>query len=163
MLNPDEKGADMNLSVALAERADKPVLRTLLAACLEEFAAFAPPAGDYIYFDAYWQVDAGRWPYVIRRSDNPAGFAFVRAPCELRAEFSMAEFYIIPSERRRGAGSTAAGQVLIRHPGQWGLDILRTNTAALRFCPAALAAAGVHGLRRSKAGKCIRYQFEVRS
>lgn len=96
---------------------------------------------DYEWLDSYW-IEPGRYPYLIYRKDQLAGFALVmayspvsgRTPC-----WFMAEFFILKAQRRRACGQTALGEVLSRHNGSWEIAVMKKNQAAISFWSNALS------------------------
>lgn len=73
----------------------------LVAALLYRYLSELGASTDYPYLHLYWQ-EAGRTPYLFRVGDNVAGFALVRNI--ERGLHEIAEFWVEPRHRRRGAG-----------------------------------------------------------
>lgn len=74
---------------------------------------------------------------LIVAGERPAGFALVslrpfpHMPQDVDAR--MAEFFVAQPYRRRGIGRAAALAALRMFPGDWVLEVLRGNDAALAF------------------------------
>src|SRR3990167_6484713 len=87
----------------------------LVAALLYRYLSELGASTDYPYLHLYWQ-EAGRTPYLFRVGDNVAGFALVRNI--ERGLHEIAEFWVEPRHRRRGAGRAAALALFQAHPGE---------------------------------------------
>ena len=153
----------MDVAVRLAGSKDKPRLRTLLGDCLAELGTFGEVDETYPYFDAYWDEGEARWPYLVHAGDEPVGFAFVNcwSPSGRGADYSMAEFFILPAARGHGCGTNAAVSVFHAHSGVWELAIMPLNIPAKRFWPRAIAAAGGEGLEKLESGRETIYRFVI--
>ncbi len=89
----------------------KPILRQLLTEYLLELAPMAgatlQKGSDgqvyYRWFDQYWS-DPGRVPFAIWWGADLAGFCLLR---DTGLCWHVAEFYVAPPYRRRGAGAAA--------------------------------------------------------
>jgi predicted acetyltransferase len=81
-----------------------------------------------------WFADPTAQVLTILYDDEPVGFAMVRrrssAPA---AEFSMAEFFIARTWRRRGIGAHAVRLLFDRFDGHWLISEHARNTAAVNF------------------------------
>src|SRR5215467_5655591 len=88
----------------------------------------------YAYLDLYW-TEPGRRPYLILVGASIAGMALVREG----PPHSVAEFLIMPKYRRAGVGTTAARNLLSRHPGRWELHQVPGNERAVAFWRHALS------------------------
>lgn len=115
-----------------AQISDKPILKGMLEAYLSELLAFGDTGGQYPYFDACWQEADIRWPYLFLEGEVPVGLALVRAPQEGGADFSMAEFSIVPSARQSGCGCKMAAAVIRWHPGSWHVAIMAATSRRRR-------------------------------
>lgn len=156
----------MSISVRPALATDRSTVRALLDSYLRELSAYGEVDPAYPWFDAYWQAEEARWPYVIEDGHRSTiGFALVNthAPAGLPAEYAMAEFYIAPSARRSGSGVEAAVLTFRCHPGIWALAIMGGNRAALSFWPAAIAAAGAREIEQAIIEGGIAYRFGIGS
>lgn len=88
------------MSLRDAELGDRERLRQLLADYLFEFDGRADP---YPYLDAYW-TERERLPFLIEVDGELAGLCLVR----LRdGGWSIAEFSVVPGQRRSGVGRAA--------------------------------------------------------
>jgi predicted acetyltransferase len=117
---------------------EKPRLRAALRRYLAELPAtgcrLPAPAGlDYPYLPAYW-VEASRIPYWIVADGRIVGFVLVNDHVYRRgSEFSVAEFYVEPAWRRRGAGFRAVRRLLMDHPGTWEVPVAADAAGAVAF------------------------------
>ncbi|ASJ70659.1 GNAT family N-acetyltransferase [Granulosicoccus antarcticus] len=111
--------------VLSASASDKDTIATLMTPYLLELEQ---PA-EYPYLAHYWQETEHRFPYLIKTSGSVAGFVLVRkTQC-----FEIAEFYIIPEQRRKAIGREAVAQALKRHPGNWLVSIDSNNLTGQAF------------------------------
>lgn len=152
----------MNLNVKLALREEKPQLTNLLAECLSVLKKYSDVDVAYPYFETYWDRGERRWPYLIRESHQPVGFAFVNSwsPSGRRTNFSMAEFYIVPDARRHGIGHDAA-KTILAHSGLLELSIILLNASAQRFWSRAVGAAQAHELEHIEPDGETIYRFRI--
>lgn len=137
-----------NFGLARAEVQHQPYLREALNAYLRELSTMEGAdaearealrrAGDrplpYPWFDSYWK-ESGRFPFLIQMQEELAGFCFLR---DAGTHWEIAEFYVLPGFRRRGAGAEAVRAVVdfCRSQSRHALlcaDVLPWNTAALAF------------------------------
>tara|TARA_R110002073_G_scaffold14926_6_gene59958 strand:- start:2718 stop:3197 length:480 start_codon:yes stop_codon:yes gene_type:complete len=89
----------------------------------------------YPYLEHYWQAP-DRLPFVLISDEVDCGFALVRSminPDNGASYHSLAEFFVIPSFRRRGFGALAADMILKSLGGQWEVSVLKTNLPAQKF------------------------------
>ena len=133
--------SDNALDIRSAKIADKPLLAGLMQQYLAEFATFETVEQDadgnyvYPYLDHYWG-DPNRYPFLFHIADAPAGFALLRFeadPVTGQAVMHVAEFFVLPAFRRRGIGAWAAARLWDLFPGQWSLQVLRSNKNAYPF------------------------------
>jgi predicted acetyltransferase len=126
----------MSFSVKPAALKDKSIIHSFLQPYLDELSRFPDEHPDgkddngvyfYPYLDAYWQEEGVRFPYLLYRGDDLAGFAMVRKEMD---HWEMAEFYVKPPFRRTGLGRTCAAALLKKHPGVWRIDFNRHNLAS---------------------------------
>src|SRR5262249_4468369 len=128
----------MGTELVAASTSDRPILIALLDAYLRELALHreiavgATASPNYPYLDAYFR-ESSRHAFLIRRDDEVAGFAFIRAPESTGRVWEVAEFYVDPRNRRRGVGRAAIGLIWKRFPGDWELQIHARNDAAIQF------------------------------
>ena len=86
---------------------DRDLLRRLLADYLFEFDG---RTGPYPYFDAYWR-EPERLPFLIEVDGRAAGLCLIRVR---DGGWSIAEFAVVPEERRAGVGRSAVEAVAER-------------------------------------------------
>ncbi|HEX4860320.1 MAG TPA: GNAT family N-acetyltransferase [Rhizomicrobium sp.] len=115
--------------------ADKPALVAELQDYIEEMTAYvdiAKVGGAYEYpgLDLYWS-DEGRSLFWALADARRAGFAMLRRRED--GAMVMGEFYVRPSFRRTGLGTSFARQLLERFPGVWILSEFATNAGAIAF------------------------------
>jgi predicted acetyltransferase len=126
------------------------LLRRMLDEYLNELVQYADVDLDYPWFDAYWQPDEARWPYLLLDgSGEPAGFALINthSPTGAPVDYSMAEFFVAPAKRSAGLGRAAVKSLLQSHPGVWELSAMQGNAASQRFWRSALASAALAELQ----------------
>ena len=97
------------MAVALREAGcdDRELLRWLLADYLFEFDERIDPYPD---FDAYWAVP-DRMPLLIETRGEIVGFCLIRVRDD---GWSIAEFSVVPEQRRAGVGRAAVEMVVQR-------------------------------------------------
>ncbi len=119
--------------VPLVEKPDLWAMFQLYGAELAPHAIVKPVNGilPYSPFDLYWQEDK-RWPFWAMIDGQRVGFALVRFAPEHNA-MQMAEFYILPDQRRGGTGLAFARSLLTRFPGPWKMREIVTNKGAVAF------------------------------
>ena len=129
------------VSISLATVGEAPLVASLLQLCLHDLSAWHTrpirPDSSYAYpwFALYWESPR-RYPYLLRSAGEIAGFALVRAKDDDETtdwDFALAEFFVLPKERRRGVGLAAAGYVLNQHSGHFEISYDRRNLAAKNF------------------------------
>ncbi|MGN6677163.1 MAG: GNAT family N-acetyltransferase [Streptosporangiaceae bacterium] len=129
-----ERMAGRSPTVRAADLGDREIVRQLLEFNAYEFSRFDGADLDgngrfgYAYLDLYW-TEPGRRPYLILVGASIAGMALVREG----PPHSVAEFLIMPKYRRAGVGTTAARDLLSRHPGRWELHQVPGNERAVAF------------------------------
>jgi predicted acetyltransferase len=150
-----------NVEVKVAPREARPVIENLMQLYFHDFSDFFPMTeagelgedgryGGYGPLASYWE-DVSRYPFLIRRSGRLIGFALVNSLTHSgrRADWNMAEFFIVRGHRRSGAGASAAQALFAGHPGLWEVAVMATNTPAQAFWPRAIAGCpGVRDLER---------------
>jgi len=83
-------------------------------------------------------------PLLLLESGLRVGFALVLTPNQRLpvrtasvgghpVEYRMAEFYVVPSSRRRGVGRMAAQLIFSRFAGQWEISEAMSNLPAVTF------------------------------
>ena len=145
-MTSNQTGSALPTLVPANER-DRPVISNLLQLMLYDlsplYGEWIGRDGRYTYewLDYYW-VDQDRFPYLICREGQLAGFALVmahspisgRAPC-----WFMAEFFVLKAQRRRGYGQVALNAILSRHNGNWEIAVMDINEGAASFWKNALS------------------------
>lgn len=142
-------GIDPGVATVIpATERDRPVIANLLQLMLYDLSPlYGEWIGrdgryDYAWLQDYW-IEEDRYPYVILRQDQLAGFALVMAHSPLSGRtpcWFMAEFFILKAQRRCGCGQAALRQILARHRGHWEIAVINNNRSALSFWSDALAA-----------------------
>ncbi len=107
---------------------------------LYEMTMFYPDMMDeagnlhYGHFEEYF-TDPKRVAYFIYNDDILVGFAMLCPYSNLgrNPDYTMAEFTIFPSYRRRHFALEAAKQILETHPGQWEIKYNEKNLAGKRL------------------------------
>lgn len=127
------------MKIVEAPLIDKPILSQLLDQYLSELKIHreikigAINALTYKYLDTYWQ-EKGRHPFLFYIENHLVGFSFIRDSKSTESECSqVAEFYIIPEERRQGIGKRAAIKIFDLFPGKWELQVHSKNKSATMF------------------------------
>ncbi|MFZ2034565.1 MAG: GNAT family N-acetyltransferase [Candidatus Dormiibacterota bacterium] len=94
------------MAVALREAGldDRELVRRLLADCLFEFDGRDRPHPE---FDAYW-AEPNRMPFLIESRGEVVGFCLIRVRDD---GWSIAEFSVVPEQRRAGVGRAAVDVV----------------------------------------------------
>ncbi len=92
--------------------------------------------GNYYYghFDDYF-TDPRRVAYLIYSDDALIGFAMLCPYSNIGQEpdYTMAEFTIFPSYRRKHLALDAANMILDKHPGQWEIKYNEKNVGAKKL------------------------------
>lgn len=85
----------------------------------------------YGHFDEYF-TDSAREAYFIMNEGDLVGFAMINPYSNIgrSPDYTMAEFTIIPSRRRRHYAAEAAGLILSGHRGLWEIKYNEKNRAA---------------------------------
>lgn len=131
----------MQFSIQAAQMHHQSILENLLELyshdCSHFFDLQLGPEGLYGYdqLPLYWQ-EPDRFPFLIYRENQLAGFAFVRRGSRLshdEADWDMAEFFIVRNCRRQGAGAVVAKLLWKMFPGRWEIRVLGRNQPALSF------------------------------
>ena len=128
----------MSFEMQTALVSDKPVLRNLLQLCLHDYSEFNGEDVDehgiynYDYLDNYW-VEPGRYAFLARLDGKLAGFVLVRQPDPDRADYHVAEFFILRKYRGHGLGRQAAFWIFDHFPGEWMVSQETGNLPAQVF------------------------------
>lgn len=161
-----------NATTVRAEVGDAPRIEGLLHDYLRELSAFGDPSpeaadpGGYPYLDAYW-AEPGRHPFLIQCDGRTVGFSFIRGPTSTGTDFyEVAEFYVVPANRRSGIGRSAVFSIWEELPGRWELQVHTENGAAMKFWSSCVRemAVGTPEVSEVQAsdGLRLRYRFSVR-
>ncbi|SDS25952.1 GNAT family N-acetyltransferase [Microlunatus soli] len=124
------------VDVRPADHADRELLTSLWMLFHHDLSAFTDAYPDErgryrtdrldsAFDDPHWM------PYVIRTDRRPAGLAVVRRADQV--PHVLTAFFLVKPARRRGIGTTAAQQVIRRHPGPWEIAFQPSNAGAAAF------------------------------
>jgi predicted acetyltransferase len=126
-----------------AARLDQaPVLASLLQLYAHDLSeAFELAVGEdgrfpYPHLERYWREPDRRFPFLIRRGGELAGFVLATRGSPMSVDPSVldvAEFFVLRRHRRSGAGRQAATILWDRLPGHWIVRVADCNRAALPF------------------------------
>ena len=130
---------DTPIELAVASLSDARLIEPLLDDYLCELSKHrevpvgATDSATYRFLHAYWS-EPGRHVFIIKRSGDLVGFAFVRDPISTGSSIhQLAEFYIKPELRRFGVGRRAVIAIWERFPGEWELQVHARNSGAAQF------------------------------
>jgi len=161
---------NVRLEVRTANKAEEPLIKSLLDAYLRELSSYrdiavdATMVVDYPYLHLYWS-ELERYPFILRSSSELAGFALIRQIAAQPATcMSVAEFYVVPDKRRQGLGRAAAQLLWKRFPGTWQLQVMKGNQPAMEFwraCIQEYASAWWVEEIQAPDGQRLYYHFEV--
>ncbi|WP_299142929.1 GNAT family N-acetyltransferase [Vibrio astriarenae] len=120
-----------------SEYSTKNVVKDLMQAYLHDMSPYTGERPDEKglyslgkYFDLYW-TDKDRFAYLCLHEDEPIGLALVR---EITPnQFSISEFFILSSKRRKGIATHFAQEVFQQHRGRWSVSQLESNKVAQCF------------------------------
>lgn len=95
---------------------------------------------EYPYLSTYWSFPTR----LALRMTGPATHGFVLLledtdPLDGQTAVEIREFYVQPPYRCSGVGRRAVRSLLAAWQGRWQLEVLRNNTAAIRFWQAVLS------------------------
>ncbi|SOC46171.1 Predicted acetyltransferase [Blastococcus aggregatus] len=125
----------MSIDVSPATEDEKSVVRRLLELNSHDFSEFdgrdLGPTGEYgyRYLDHYWIENEDRHAFIVRVDRAIAGCVLVRAGSPHR----FGEFFIVRKHRRSGVGTTVAHAIFGRFPGEWLVEEIPGNDAAVAF------------------------------
>ena len=128
--------------IAPATPADAPLLADLLHLYIQELSQIFPvecgPDGRFQYapLPRYWSEPDTRFPFLIRAGPRDVGFAFATrgSPAsDAPDDLDVAEFFVLPAERRASVGRRAAHLLWDRVPGRWIVRVSLGNRAGLPF------------------------------
>jgi len=115
-------------------------------------------------FLAGWFGDPWAHPFVILQSGVRAGFALVARPVaqsQSRADFRMADFFVVRNARRRGVGANAAALLFSRFAGEWEVLEDEHNREALQFWRRVIGRLTAGRYSESAAAGEVRHRFRV--
>ncbi|HTA88000.1 MAG TPA: GNAT family N-acetyltransferase [Polyangiaceae bacterium] len=136
---------DTPLEVVLspASESEAPVLENLLELYLHDLSAVFPNVAigadgrfGYRRLSLYWSEPTVRFPFLVRRAGQLAGFVLAVHGSTAGAEpeaFDIAEFFVLRNQRRAGVGRLAARALWNRLPGRWTVRVSEGNVDALPF------------------------------
>jgi predicted acetyltransferase len=136
----------MSVEVRLAAVEEAPIVANLMSLYLFEYSATQQRAiGDdgsfhYASLEAYW-TESGCYPFLIRADGHLAGFALVAERRVFEPEQEghvIAEFFVLPTHRRKGVGAMAATELFDRFPGAWWVGQATWNESAQSFWRSAI-------------------------
>lgn len=147
----------MNVQVIEATHRYKEVIRNLLQYYIYDFSEFAgydvEQDGRYFAYpslEEYWN-DTNKFPYIIKKDDNYAGFVFVScwtspgvkslvpelsllsSKDSSQKHFSIKEFFVMRKYRGKGVGKMVAMQIFDIHKGNWEVYQTKQNKSAHSF------------------------------
>ncbi len=131
----------MEVTLRLAKKDDKEIVRNLLEKYLYEFSQYDNTGVNklglygYNYLDCYW-TDQNRWVYFIEADSSLAGFVMVNdypEAADRETDFSVSEFFVIHKYRRMGLGKKAFFMAMALHKGRWQLKRHPKNITSVRF------------------------------
>ena len=119
------------------KKEEKELFRNINQKYLYEMTSFYPDEMDeegnlhYGYFDEYF-VDPKRKAFFLYNDDKMVGFAMINpySVIDGNPDYTMAEFTIFPSYRRKGYARQAAHLILSTHRGKWEIKYNEKNNAA---------------------------------
>ena len=160
----------------LATPRDEAVLSNLLelyAHDLSEiFALELEPDGRFGYekLPLYWSEPESRFPFLIRRGTQLAGFVLVTRGSpgsDDPEDFDVAEFFVVRRHRRSGVGRQAAFLLWDRFPVRWIVRVAEGNRHGMRFWESVIreytAGAFVESLRPGNSQTWRIFSFDSRS
>lgn len=119
---------------------DRELLWNINQKYLYEMTMYYPDEMDYQgnyhygYFDAYF-TDENRKAFFIYDEETLVGFAMLNPYSVIGHEpdYTMAEFTIFPSYRRKHYAVAAADLILSTYPGKWEIKFNEKNTGAKKL------------------------------
>lgn len=126
-----------NLVLVSASREHKEVISNLMQFYMYDFSEYVDMDvaenglfNAYPGIEGYWEEKSGKFPYLIQKEAQYAGFALVKT---VNDYFSIAEFFILKKYRRQGIGGIAATQLFNLHKGEWEVHQRERNVPAQLF------------------------------
>lgn len=111
-----------------------------------------------------WFADSSVSVLCLFYGDKPVGFAVVRqarrAPGQTVYDYSMAEFFVSRSWRRRGIGQQAVRLILDRFAGRWEILEHLRNPEAVKFWRKTVAQYAGRAYRESVQNGEVRQYFQ---
>lgn len=85
------------------------------------------------YFDNYWE-EKNAYAYLIKYNDLSIGFALIHnKTLNDKANFKIAEFFILASFRKQGIARYSVNQIMKQHRGIWEVSVFKDNMIANAF------------------------------
>lgn len=135
-MDPESGASMIDVRVISAEREDASLIARMMQLYLHDLSEFdheqISSEGTFVYryLDLYW-IKENRYPFLIRDGEELVGFALVRTlPSGVH---TMAEFFILRSQRGKRRGSIAAGSLFSLFKGRWRVAQEQENVAAQVF------------------------------
>jgi len=134
-------GKWISFTLRAVEASEKQQLDGLLQAYLAELATFSDDLAaidgrfEYPYLDHYWR-EPDRFAFFILDDQLICGFSLVRALRDPETNddgMELAEIYVLPEVRQRGAATEIVRELFRRWPGAWQIGVLPRNEPAYRF------------------------------
>ena len=134
------------IRLQVVRKEDRDLLWNINQKYLYEMTMYYPDPMDengnlhYGHFDEYF-TDPRREAYLICDDDTTVGFAMLCPYSNIgrNPDYTMAEFTIFPSFRRRHYALDAANRILAGHPGRWEIKYNEKNAAAKKLWTAVTA------------------------
>ncbi len=125
-----------------ATRDQAPLLSNLLELYCHDLSEIFPidvgPDGRFGYakLPLYWSEPEVRFPFLIKRGADVAGFALVTRGSPATddpTDLDVAEFFVLRRHRRAGVGRQAAFALWEGVPGRWVVRVSEANRAGVPF------------------------------
>jgi predicted acetyltransferase len=131
----------MDLEVTIAPAESKQVIKNLMQFYKYDFSEFIDcnPEEDGLFaaypdLENYWNEKNNKFPYIIKKDGQYIGFALVSyIESGERNYFSIAEFFIMRKNRRKGVGRDVARYIFNLHKGPWEVYQKESNKPAQLF------------------------------
>jgi predicted acetyltransferase len=131
------------VSLEPATSADAELLSNLLELYIHDLSAAFPDIElgadgrfGYSALALYWAQPERRFPFLIKRGAQVAGFVLVTRGSPASDDpnvFDVAEFFVLRRYRRSGVGRQAATLLWTRFPGNWIVRVFEGNPRAMLF------------------------------
>ena len=126
----------MDITIVLASKNEKEILRNLLEKYLYEFSQYDDADVNdigfygYDYLDYYWtENNENRFAYFIKVDKKLAGFFMIRE----HTNYEMAEFFVMNKYRRLGVGTYVMKFIFNKYTGKWQIGYTPRNKIAKIF------------------------------